>query len=138
MSHDRKLNHSFVSFFLFLFRFVLSFSPVGSIYRMPQNQGELVVAFRPKYERVRGGGGGEGGGGGKGKELGKTMGPDEQRIKIRMALRALDERDLEANIVTWLKHAAIQGSEDTPRVLLSELFHGLDASNVNGRKQRYG
>ena len=65
------------------------------------------------------------------------MGPDEQRIKIRMALRALDERDLEANIVTWLKHAAIQGPEDTPRVLLSELFHGLDASNVNGRKQRY-
>lgn len=89
---------------------------------------EVVLQFQPKHERrphsaphhhV------------------KRMGTDEERIKIRMALRALDERDLESNIVHWLKHVAIQGSDETPKLLLMELFHGLDSSNVNGRKQRF-
>ena len=67
----------------------------------------------------------------------KRMGHDEERIKIRMALRSLDERDLDNQIIHWLKHVAIQGSErETPRLLLIELFQGLDSSNVNGRKQR--
>ncbi|QDZ23324.1 hypothetical protein HOP50_10g58620 [Chloropicon primus] len=68
----------------------------------------------------------------------KRMSVDEERIKIRMALRALDERDLDSNIISWLKHVAVQGTErETPRLLLLELFQGLDASNVNGRKQRF-
>ena len=68
----------------------------------------------------------------------KRMGLDEEKLKIRMALRALDERDLDSNIISWLKHVAIQGQErETPKLLLLELFHGLDSSNVNGRKQRF-
>ena len=96
---------------------------------MSEREKDVLIQFQPKHERVR-------------PQSAphhhiRKMGTDEERIKIRMALRALDERDLEANIVHWLKHAALQGTEDTPRLLLAELFHGLDSSNVNGRKQRF-
>ena len=63
--------------------------------------------------------------------------PEEERMRMRVALRTLDERDLESHTASWMMRQAASGGAGVSKVLVSELFRGMDASNVHGRKQRY-